>query len=432
MNCKKLIIFTLILLFSCPFGLKQTVAGEIRKANYYQTISALQQLYNAKIMVSNTYSELAQKALEERDYSLACLRSALSKSGSIHARNFKYILNDMGVGMKNFPKPDIKISDTKENLEFSLTLDLSEIDTYYPKLIKRIKPEGNESALKDITYVWKAEMQHRDLMKKMKSSLWPPIGKVVDNLKEPHEYHVCQRCGSTVFKLPEKSCIICESPVSIHKLIKSQALFDFVGDDTNKPDHSNDLVVDCQNGEPCRPKPVPRMHEWFITLFTSNPSIFAKNALLAYEPTGLEGSMLTHYIEQELKLRINPKIQIKVGDILSEVKNKESVDDRDSFIFCISGEIQDLLITSKKSETWGVLKVKYIFAEQRINSLYKSSETKQVQIIPGDNSTDKTPGAILVHKNLTRDDMEKLLQNAAKEIVNRVVLELPSVQERTK
>jgi hypothetical protein len=174
------------------------------------------------------------------------------------------------------------------------------------------------------------------------------------------------------------------------------------------------------------------MHEWFITLFTSNPSIFTKNALLAYEPTGLEGSMLTHYIEQELKLRINPKIQIKVGDILSELKNKESVDDRDYFIFCISGEIQDLLITSKKSETWGVLKVKYIFVEQRINSLYKSSETKQVQIIPGDNSTDKTPGAILVHKNLTRDDMEKLLQNSAKEIVDRIVLTLPSVQERTK
>ena len=99
MNCKKLIIFTLILLFSCTFGLKQTVAGESRKANYFLTISALQQLYNAKIMVSNTYLELAQKALEERDYSLACLLSALSKSGSVHARNFKYILNDMGVGM---------------------------------------------------------------------------------------------------------------------------------------------------------------------------------------------------------------------------------------------------------------------------------------------------------------------------------------------
>jgi rubrerythrin len=436
MNCNKLIIFSLILLLAWPFDLKQAVAGETRKANYFLTISALQQLYNSKIMVSNTYSALAQKALEERNYGLACLFSALSEAGSVHARNFKYILNDLGVDMKDFTKPDIKISNTRENLEFSLAVELSEIDTYYPKLIKRIKPEGNESALKEITYVWKAEMQHRNLMGKMKPFLWSPIGKVVDNLKEAYEYHVCQRCGSTVFQLPEKTCIICGSPVSIYKQIKPQALFDFVGGDTGKSDRSNDLVVARQKGEPFRPKPVPRMHEWFITSFTLNPVIFAKKVHFAYEPTGLEGSILTHYIEQELKLRINPKIPIKVGDTFSELKNKESVDDTFSIIFCISGEIQDLLITSRKSETWGVLKVKYVFEEQRINPSYKSRETKQIQIIPSDNSTDnstaKTPEAILVQKNLTRDDMEKLLQNAAKEIVNRIVLKLPSVQERTK
>jgi rubrerythrin len=440
MNCKKLIIFTLILLFSCPFGLKQTVGEEIRKADYYQTISALQQLYNAKIMGSNTYSELARKALQKRYFSVASLFSALSESESVHARNFINILNDLGVGMKDLPKPDIKISDTKDNLEFSLAVELSTIDTYYPKLIKRIKPEGNESALEDITYAWKAETQHRDLIINMKSSLWPPLGKIVDNLKEAHEYHVCQRCGSTVFNLPEKSCIICGSPLSIYKRIKSQAMFDFVDSNTNKPDRSTDFVVFSQKREPpqlkavqnmqepFRLKPVPRMDEWFITFFTLNPIIFAKKAHLAYEPTGLEGSMLTHYIEKELKLRINTDIPVKVGKVFPELKNKKSINNRNYFIFCISGEIQDLLITSKKSETWGVLKVKYIFSEQQINSSYISRETKQIQIIPSDNSTDNTPEALLVHKNLTRDDMEKLLQNSAKEIVNRVVLKLPSFQ----
>ena len=120
MNCKKLIIFTLILLFSYPFGLKQTVGEEIRKANYYQTISALQQLYNAKIMGSNTYLELAQKALEQRYYSVASLFSALSEAESVHARNFINILNELGFGMKDLPKPDIKISAAKENLEYLL------------------------------------------------------------------------------------------------------------------------------------------------------------------------------------------------------------------------------------------------------------------------------------------------------------------------
>ena len=133
----------------------------------------------------------------------------------------------------------------------------------------------------------------------------------------------------------------------MYKRTKSQALFDFVGGEINKADYSNDLVSACQNGEPCRPKPVPRMHEWHITLFALNPSIFAQKALLSYEPTGLEGNMLTHYIEQELKLRMNPDIQIKVGETLSDLRNNESATYGDSFIFCISGEIQDLIITSK-------------------------------------------------------------------------------------
>lgn len=220
MNCKKLIIYTLVVLFSFSFSLKQTVAGENRIANYYVTISVLQELYKAEIIASNTYSEFARKASEEGYYSVALLFSALSESESVHARNFKNILNDMGVETANFPKPDIKISDTKENLKFSLNVELSEIDTNYPKLIERIKSEGNERALEDITYAWKAEMQHRDLIKKMKSSLWLFFGKIVDKLKEAHEYHVCQRCGSTVFKLPEKSCVICGSPVSMYKQLK--------------------------------------------------------------------------------------------------------------------------------------------------------------------------------------------------------------------
>ena len=220
MNCKKLIICTLVVLFSFPFGLKQTVAGENRIANYRETSSVLQELYKSEIVASKTYLGFAQKAVEEKYYSVARLFSALSESESVHARNFKNILNDLGVDPENFPKPDIKIADTKTNLKWALKVELSEIDTNYPKLIKRIKPEGNERALEDIIYAWKAEMQHRDLIKKMKSSLWLFFGKIVDKLKEAHEYHVCQRCGSTVFKLPEKSCVICGSPVSMYEQIK--------------------------------------------------------------------------------------------------------------------------------------------------------------------------------------------------------------------
>ena len=220
MNCKKIIVCTLVVLISFSLCLIQTVAGQNKIANYRETISVLQELYTSEIIASKTYSGFAKKAEEEKYYSVSRLFSALSGSETVHARNFKNILNDLGVEPKNFPNPDVKIADTKTNLKWALKVELSEIDTNYPMLIKKIKPEGNKRALEDITYAWESEMQHRDLIKKMKSALGFFFGKIVDKLKEAKDYHVCQRCGSTVFKLPEESCIICGSPVSMYKQIK--------------------------------------------------------------------------------------------------------------------------------------------------------------------------------------------------------------------
>jgi len=174
----------------------------------------------AEITAYKAYSAFAQKAFDEKYVSVARLFSALSQSEYVHARNFKNILNDLGVEPKKFPEPNIRVRNTKRNLKWALNVELSEIDTNYPKIIKLIKPEGNERALTDITYAWKAEMQHRDLIRKMKSALRLFFGKIVDRLKEAHEYHVCQRCGSTVFELPDKSCVICGSPVSMYKEVK--------------------------------------------------------------------------------------------------------------------------------------------------------------------------------------------------------------------
>jgi rubrerythrin len=220
MNCKKLITYTLVVFFSFSLGLKQTVAGENKITNYSETISVLQELYGAEIIASKTYSGFAKKAEEEKYYSVSRLFIALSGSETVHAKNFKNILNDLGVEPKKITDPDIKIADTKTNLKWALKVELSEIDTNYPRLIKKLKPEGNKRALEDISYAWKSEMQHRELIKKMKSALGFFFGKIVDKLKEAKDYHVCQRCGSTVFKLPKESCMICRSPVSMYKLIK--------------------------------------------------------------------------------------------------------------------------------------------------------------------------------------------------------------------
>ena len=220
MNGKKVIFRILFVLYLFFVGLNQAVSSENNIANYRETISVLQELYRAEVTASNTYTAFSRKALDEKYYSVARLFSALSESESVHAKNFKNILNDLGVELETFPEIDIEVGDTKNNLEWALKVELSEIDTHYPAILERIKSEGNERALEDITYAWQAEMQHRDLIKKMKSSLRLFFGRIVDKLKEAHEYHVCQRCGSTVFKVPENSCVICGSPVSTYKQIK--------------------------------------------------------------------------------------------------------------------------------------------------------------------------------------------------------------------
>jgi len=220
MDCRKITGCTLIVLITFSLCLIQTATGKNKNVTYSKTISVLQELYKSEIIASKTYSGFAKKAEEEKYYSVSRLFRALSESESVHARNFKNVLNDLGVEPKNFPNPNIKIADTKTNLKQALKMELSDIDTNYPMLLKKIKPEGYKRALEDITYAWESEKQHRDLIKKMKSALGFFFGKIVEKLDEAKDYYVCQRCGSTVFKLPEKSCIICGSHVSKYKQIK--------------------------------------------------------------------------------------------------------------------------------------------------------------------------------------------------------------------
>jgi len=216
----KLFVCTLAFSLFCSLFIKQSVAGEKKNADYKETISVLQNLYKSEVVAYKTYSRFAQKADAEKHYSVARLFRALSESESIHARNFKTILNELGVEPKRFPEPDVRISKTKKNLKWALKVELAEIDTHYPKLIQRIKSEKNEEALKYITYAWKSEMQHRDMIKKMQGGLRFFYGMIVDKLKEAKKYHVCQCCGATVFTLPEKCCVICGSQVSMYKQVK--------------------------------------------------------------------------------------------------------------------------------------------------------------------------------------------------------------------
>ena len=180
-------------------------------AQYLQTIEVLRELYKGEIIASRNYSEYANKASFEGYDNIAYLFSALKASETIHARNFKNTLIDLGVDVKEPPELKSEESDTKDNLRQALKVELSEIDESYPLYIGRMEGENHQEAIDVIAYAWKAEQQHRDLIKKMKSASGLFFGKIENSLDETDDYFICQKCGATLMDLPEKICPICGS-----------------------------------------------------------------------------------------------------------------------------------------------------------------------------------------------------------------------------
>jgi rubrerythrin len=154
---------------------------------------------------------MQKKANLEGFDNIADLFTALKASETIHARNFKNVLMDLGVEGNEPPKSEIEVLDTKSNLKQALKVELSEIDKSYPFYIDKIDGENHGEAINTITYAWKAEQQHRDLIKRMKSASGLFFSKIEDELEEADDYFICQRCGSTLMKFPEKFCPICNS-----------------------------------------------------------------------------------------------------------------------------------------------------------------------------------------------------------------------------
>jgi rubrerythrin len=220
MRAKKttLLISTFILLLLSCF---HTYAKE--QLDYHETIAVLEALYNNETVAYQFYSAFARKACEDKYFNVANLFIALQSSETIHARNFKRNLSGLGKNhLKEVSEIEIKVSGTKENLKYALSVELAEIDSGYPKFIHRIKPEGYKAAMNDITYAWKAEKQHRDLIEQMHSALPFFFRKIDKKLKKKaNKYFVCQRCGSTLTKLPDHTCPICGSPSSRYKEIQN-------------------------------------------------------------------------------------------------------------------------------------------------------------------------------------------------------------------
>lgn len=64
-----------------------------------------------------------------------------------------------------------------------------------------------------MTYAWKAEKQHKDLIKQIRSAVEFFFGAIVKQMRqESATYYICQSCGSTLIEVPPDECPICKAP----------------------------------------------------------------------------------------------------------------------------------------------------------------------------------------------------------------------------
>lgn len=210
---------SILIVMVCIFSfLLPAVSAQVR---YPETISVLQILYQDEVQAFNDYQAYAKKAASEKYPNIAKLFITLATSESIHARNFKKVLSDIGAEAEEVLGFEPKISSTRKNLKLATAVELEEIDNKYPQFIKQVTPENHAEAIQYITYAWEAEKQHRKLLKKIKSGTGIFFGFLTQKIEgSPSPYFVCQNCGSTLSEIPEFSCPICGGPSSKYTEIK--------------------------------------------------------------------------------------------------------------------------------------------------------------------------------------------------------------------
>lgn len=216
---KTLLKYVLFICFLVGFPVGRSYAEVDSK--YPETIAVLQESYNSEVAAYRKYFAYAKRAQEEKYPSIAYLFMSLAISEEIHARNFKKVAANLGVELKEPLDSSIEVSNTKTNLKNAVNVELLGIDNKYPNCIDRIKAENNKDAIQNITYAWEAEMQHRDLLKKVQSAIGLFFGTVAKKIESnPTKYYVCQICGSTTTEIPQYSCSICKNPASEYKEIE--------------------------------------------------------------------------------------------------------------------------------------------------------------------------------------------------------------------
>jgi rubrerythrin len=194
------------------------VASEL--TTYPATREIIGRSREAEMQAHRRYAAFAQQAKLDGYPGIAYLFTALAAAELIHGQNFEKILTGLGVELTPVAAREIQVGSTQQNLIKAAADELDSVYTFYPDILRQLKPEGLKDAVTMTTYAWDTEKQHLKILKSIQR--WTPkhfeaVARSIEN--ETGQYFVCQVCGATMVKMPRGKCPVCKFPAdNLHKV----------------------------------------------------------------------------------------------------------------------------------------------------------------------------------------------------------------------
>jgi len=195
------------------------VPGRADAAPYGVTIAAMQAARENETGVHHHYTEFGRQASRDGYRGVAYLFHAIAASELVHATSFGKVLTRLGVEPVPIPRPAVRAGTTRENLIRAARGEIDSIESFYPKLLAQITPEGLDDAISTTRHAWECEKQHRDKMAQIQRwapALFENVARTID--EKTGRYFVCQLCGSTTNAVPPDACPVCRQPSAHYRL----------------------------------------------------------------------------------------------------------------------------------------------------------------------------------------------------------------------
>ena len=175
-----------------------------------ETIKNLNAAYRGESNAHHRYSKFAEAAEKEGYAQVAKLFRAAAAAEAIHRDTNKAAIEKLAGKVETFQVDEVEVKSTDDNLRAAITGESYERDTMYPEFLSAAKKEDAREAIRSFQFAVAAEAEHAKLYQ-----------AALDNLgkKAPEDYYVCQGCGMTLTKLPDKKCPSCRKSVKEYKKI---------------------------------------------------------------------------------------------------------------------------------------------------------------------------------------------------------------------